>query len=71
MIAVDNEPFSIVCRVGFKSLMNSIESRFDLLSDRYFSDTLIPEMYAKVKEMVPSLVKGQDHASITLTYGPL
>ena len=57
MIAVDNEPFSIVHRVGFKRLMNSIEPRCSLPSDRYFSDTLIPEMYRKVKEKVTDLVK--------------
>ena len=65
MIAVDNEPFSIVHRVGFKRLMNSIEPRYSLPSDRYFSDTLIPEMYAKVKEKVTSLIKEQGHVSIT------
>ena len=65
MNAVDNEPFSIVHRVGFKRLMNSIEPRYSLPSDRYFSDTLIPEMYAKVKEKVTSLIKEQGHVSIT------
>jgi len=45
--------------------MNSIEARYSLPSDRYFSDTLIPEMYAKVKEKVTSLIKEQGHVSIT------
>ena len=47
MIVVDNQLFSIVHRVGFKRLMNSIEPRYSLPSDRYFSDTLIPEMYGR------------------------
>ena len=34
MMAVDNEPLSIVHRVGFKCLVNSIEPR--LPSERYF-----------------------------------
>jgi len=33
MIAVDNEPFSIVHQVGFKRLMNSTEPRYSLPSD--------------------------------------
>ena len=47
MIVVDNQLFGIVHRVGFKRLMNSIEPRYRLPSDRYFSDTLIPEMYRR------------------------
>ena len=35
--------------------------RYSLLSDRYFSDTLIPEMYRKVKEKVTDLVKEKGH----------
>ena len=39
MIAVDNDPFSIVHCVGFSCLMNSTEPRYSLPSDRFFSDT--------------------------------
>ena len=45
--------------------MNSIEPLYSLPFDRYFSDTLIPETYAKVKEKVTSLIKEQGHVSIT------
>jgi len=65
MIAVDNESFSIVHRVGFKHLMNSLEPCYSLPSEWYFSDTLIPGMYGKAKEKVTSLCKEQDHVSIT------
>ena len=37
MIAVDNEPFSIVHRDGFKHLMNSIEPQYSLPSDETVS----------------------------------
>ena len=57
----DNEPFSIVHRVVFMRLMNSIEPRYSLPSDRYFSDTLISEMYRNVKEKVTDLVKEKGH----------
>ena len=55
MIVVDNEPFSIVYQVGFKRRDTAYPS------DRYFSDTLIPEMYWKVKEKVTDLVKEKGH----------
>ena len=67
MISVDNEPFSVVHRVGFKRLTNSIQPRYSLPSDRYFSDTLIPEMCRKVKEKVTDLVKEQGHVHVSIT----
>ena len=42
-------------------LINSIEQRYSLPSNRYFSDTLIPEMYRKVKEKVTDLAKEKRH----------
>ena len=55
MIVVDNKPFSIVHRVGLKCCDTVYPS------DRYFSDTLFPEMYRKVKEKVTDLVKEKGH----------
>ena len=50
--------FSTVRRVGFKRLNRSA-------IQLTISDTLIPEMYRKVKEKVTDLVKKHSHVSIT------
>ena len=49
LIAVDNEAFNIVNRIGFVRLMATVEPRYTLQSDKYSSKTLIPEMYEKAK----------------------
>ena len=65
MIAVDCELFNIVKRTGFKRLMNVLEPRYTLPSDKYFSDTLLPEMYTKVKEKITALLSPLKHVSVT------
>ena len=49
LIAVDNEAFNIVNRIGFVRLMATVEPRYTLPSDKYSSKTSIPEMYEKAK----------------------
>ncbi len=65
MIAVDNEPFTLVNHVGFARLMNLVEPRYQFPSDKYFSEKLIPEMYEKVCGRVKILVSKAAHVSIT------
>ena len=48
MIALDNEPFNVVNHTGFTRLMKLVEPCYKLPSDKYFSDTLIPEIFQKV-----------------------
>ena len=65
MIALDNEPFTVVNHIGFKQLMKLLEPRYQLPSDKYFSETLIPEMYQKVYLKVKENVSSASHISIT------
>ena len=65
LIAVDNEAFNIVNRIGFKRLMAAVEPRYTIPSDKYFSDTLIPDMYEKVKGKLLTIVENCSHVSIT------
>ena len=65
MIALDNEPFSVVNHIGFNRLMKLLEPRYQLPSDKYFSETLIPEMYQKVYLKVKEGVSSASHISIT------
>ena len=65
IIAVDNEAFNIVNRIGFVRLMATVEPRYTLPSDKYFSETLIPEMYEKVKRKLLTIIEKCSHVSIT------
>ena len=47
MIVLDNEPFTVVNHIGFNRLMKLLGPRYQLPLDKYFSETLIPEMYQK------------------------
>ena len=46
MIAVDLQPFSIVEDTGFVRLMKHTYLRYIVPSRKYFSEKIIPEMYA-------------------------
>ena len=65
LIAVDNEAFNIVNRIGFVRLMATVEPRYTLPSDKYFSETLIPKMYEKVKRKLLTIIEKCSHVSIT------
>ena len=65
LIAVDNQPFSIVDDVGFMLLLNRLEPRYKLPSRRYFSETLIPNVFDKLKLLVAELVQAQQYVSCT------
>ena len=42
-----------------------LEPRYVLPSRRYFSEVLIPEIYAKVKQRVTELLNSTNHVSLT------
>ena len=65
MIALDNEPFTIVGHTGLIRLMKLVELHYQLPSDKYFSETLIPEMYHKVCSKVKDGITSASHVSIT------
>ena len=64
-IAVDNQPFSVVDDIGFTRLVNHLEHWYKLSSRRYLSETLIPNMYDKVKVVVADLLQKQVYVSCT------
>ena len=65
MMALDNEPFTMVNHIGFVCLLNLLEPRYQLPSDKYFSETLIPEMYQKVALKVKNDVSSTSYVSLT------
>ena len=65
LIAVDNQPFSVVDDIGFNRLIHHLEPRYKLPSRWYFSETLIPSIYDKLKLLVAELVQVQHYVSCT------
>ena len=55
-IVKDLRPFSVVSNEGFCDLVKTFDSRYVMPSRGYFSQTVIPDMYEKVKtDIVTSL----------------
>ena len=65
MMALDNEPFTMINHIGFVRLLNILEPRYQLPSDKYFSETLIPEMYQKVAFKLKNDVSSTLYVSLT------
>ena len=51
MIATDNQPFSVVHDTGFNynHLIKTLESRYVLPSQKYFSESIVPDIKEKIK----------------------
>lgn len=66
MIALDDQPFSVVENVGFRGLMEYVEPRYKMPSRRYFSDVCLPELYNVVATRIHELL-ASDIPAISFT----
>ncbi len=67
MICTDLEPFSVVERRGFKTLVGFLEPKYKIPSRHYFSRTVVPVLYEAMRgELVQSL-KAAEGGVINLT----
>lgn len=60
MMALDNQPFSMVEDDGFIQLIAHLQPRYMLPSRRYFSDTMLPQVYDNIKALVESELSEPD-----------
>ena len=67
MMALDNQPFSIVEDDGFIDLMAHLQPRYMLPSRRYFSDTMLPQVYDSVKALVEKELVGPNGKYVSFT----
>ncbi|XP_034542641.1 zinc finger BED domain-containing protein 4-like [Notolabrus celidotus] len=65
MIALDDQPFSIVEDRGFRRLMEHIEPRYSLPSRRYFSDVSLPALHEVVATHIHKLLDNVTDISFT------
>ena len=65
LIAVDDQPFSIVNNEGFRALMHGVEPRYKLPSESYLRQVAVPEMCRTLKTKVAEVVGDVQHISLT------
>ncbi|XP_060878631.1 zinc finger BED domain-containing protein 4-like [Metopolophium dirhodum] len=65
MICVDNEPYNLVERTGFKKLMEIVKPQYKVPGRKYFTDNIIPEMYVELKLKIMDMLKQVHTVSLT------
>ncbi len=65
MVALDNQPFSIVEDSGFKALIKSLEPRYSLPSRRYITETVIPIITEEITVKVEAELAQVQYLSFT------
>lgn len=65
MIALDNEPFSIVEKVGFKRLLEQALPRYELPSRTYISQKIVPDIYNRIHDKIKTNISKAIAVSVT------
>lgn len=65
MMALDDQPFTIVEDACFCQLVNHLEPGFVFLSRRYFSDVCLPAKYDMIATLLHTLTDGKKDISFT------
>ncbi len=66
MIAIDDQPFSIVKVLGFRRLIEFIEPCYSLPSRRYFADVSLPALYNEAAAHI-HMILGKNVTDISFT----
>lgn len=65
MIAIDNQPISIMENKGFKRLLHLLKPKYKLPGRKYMSEVVIPTIYEKVKNLIKTEISKAKAVSIT------
>ena len=65
MIALDNQPFSLVEDIGFVRLLQVLEHRYSFPSRKYLVKKILPVVHDEVMSWVKSKIEGITHFSFT------
>lgn len=60
MMALDDQPFSMVENIGFKRMMKRVDPGYKIPNRKYFSDTSLPEVFKGVENFTRSLLAKVD-----------
>ena len=64
-IASDMQPLSGVENAGFKKLLHTAEPRFKIPSRPYFTNTVLPAMYARKRAKTENVLSSIQYCSVT------
>ena len=65
MIAVDNQPFSIVEDMGFVRLLKRLRPLYQPPSRRYITEKIMPEIYQEIRKVVENQMNDARFISLT------
>ena len=64
MIAIDNQPFSVVHDTGFNRLIKTLEPRYVLPSRKYFSQNIVPDIKEKINAKLAEILVDVPYLSL-------
>ena len=67
MIAIDNQPFTIVEDQGFIELLAHLQPKYMIPSRRYFSEVMLPNAYEDVKSQISAELDSQNAPYLSFT----
>ncbi len=65
MMALDNQPFSIVEDRGFTRLMNKIQPKYKIPGRKYFTEKVIPDIYQRCHVTIQDKLNSAEYVSLT------
>ncbi|GBP85051.1 Zinc finger BED domain-containing protein 4 [Eumeta japonica] len=65
MIALDNQPLSIVENTGFRNLMRKVKPKYNIPGRKYFTENIIPQLYEETKSEIRRGVMSAAAISVT------
>ncbi|XP_073962367.1 zinc finger BED domain-containing protein 4-like [Choristoneura fumiferana] len=65
MIALDNQPLSVVENTGFRNLMRKIKPKYNIPGRKYFTQNIIPQLYEDTKSEIRRGVMSATALSVT------
>ena len=65
MMALDCQQFSVVEDQGFVRLLNHLQPCYQLPGRKYFSSTMIPQLYDSCKKTVQKIMEAQNFVALT------
>lgn len=65
MIALDNEPLSLVERIGFKRLMEKAVPQYKIPGRTYMTEKIIPDIYNRICSKIEASISRATTISVT------
>ena len=65
MIALDEQPFTVVESPGFNYLMSVVEPRYQIRSRQFYADTVVPEVYGNLQKKMQDRLSTAEFVSLT------